>query len=300
MTTLNQIKPIFNFIKKNTRPILRHVLVDDTTVRLTDIDTYIVMHDTFGLAPGFHAIETIGLVGPTDAIPLEEYPAAPPSITATIRFEWSQQSISSFLPFTSNDETRLFLMGVAISRGHLVATNGHILKRQELGESLQDCNYIMPTSSLRLLVRLLKKYKINCDFIVYLDEDFILVSNSCFAFKARLIKREFPNWKAIVPDRFDHELVITDWIDIKELKPLFNKHYGVTLRAGSGVVVAIIKGHVEEYLVGVCDKELQASISFNARYITTCIEKEGTALLQFSSGIAPALLNNNVIMPLRS
>lgn len=301
MITLKQLKPALNFIKKAHRPILSKVAILGNTLLLTDLETTIEILDNFGLAAGLHDINTLGLVKPTYENELD-YPGHNFSfeIDSVYSFSFSQKDIESFLPFCSKDEIRLNLNGVAIANDHLVATNGHILKYVSLGENKSEFNYIMPATSLKILNGLLKKYKIKDEFTVHLNEETMIVRNEKFNFKAKLIQREYPKWSAIIPKEYKHEFTVNNWINVRELKPLFNRKNAIEIRLGQGQAVATVRGHDETYIIGQCPNLLEYSISFNAKLFNSCIAKnKGEITIKYNNNLSPVLVNNNICMPLK-
>ena len=255
MITLKQIKPIFNYIKKSTRSILTNVLVTNKGIHCTDLETYILIKDKLGLDNGLHQVNTLGLVKGLDNI--DDYPTYNFIIKEVESENLNLDLINLILPFASDDETRLNLCGVAFNKGYLVATDGHTLRSHEFAMKL-DNSYIIPSASLKILCKLLKKYKINDSFNCKLNEEYMLIDNEYFSFKCKIIQREDPKWQCIVPAKFKHEIIISNWVDYKELKPLLDNYRNVsTIEIKKGEVVFKIKGVDNEYIIGNCGKNIE-------------------------------------------
>ena len=300
MTTLKQLKPVLNSLKSKCRPILNNVYVENGKMVMTDMETTLEVNDCFNLEEGFHAIETLGLIGANKEISKDDYPLIDFTFDYPVdQFKWSQNSIESFLPFTSNDETRIFLNGIAVNDGHLVATTGHILKYEKIDNDITS-NYIMPRTSLKILNNLLKKFKVKEDITIKLNEGYMLTKNEYFTFKCRLIQRDYPKWLAVVPTKYAHEFVIDNKLDVKELKPLFNpRTNGIKITLLSGKVFAAISGYDQNYLIGHCDEDLDFTIGVNAMYLDTCLNGSNISVVKFNNGLSPMLANNNIVMPLK-
>ena len=223
MTTLKQLKPLFNKFKKSHRPILNNVLVDSEGIKVHDLETTLLIKDNFGLEHGLHNIETLGLVGPGDK-DVEEYPLLTLEIDPVDKVKVNLEEIDTLLPFVSSDETRLQLNGIAINSNNLVACDGHTLKNKELNQNVKN-DYIIPKDSLKLLSKVMKKFKIpkTNNFNIHLNEQFAVIDNHKFTLVSKLIQRDYPKWKAVIPVKYKNEIKITNWINFKELKPLFNK-----------------------------------------------------------------------------
>lgn len=301
MTTLKQLKSVFSFANKTNRLLLTRVVVGVNNLILTDLDTMIEVKDNFNLEKGFYDIKTIGLTSSVDG-DIDEYPhyLFDFNMDEIFSFSWSQKGIESFLPFCSKDKTRRNLNGVAVNLNHLVATDGYVLKCESLGENKTDESFIMPFESLQILNKLLKKYKMKDRFMFYLNEEYLIVKNDNFNFKAKLIQINYPKWKAVIPNKYQHEFTVNNWLDVKELKPLFNRTNAIEIELNNGVVVATIKGYDKTYTIGQCPNTLSLKFGFNAKMFDTCVENNKEKIkVKFNNELAPMLINNNIGMPLK-
>ena len=302
MTTLKQIKPVFKKLTKGAvRPALQNVLVKGGRIFATDLETSVIVKESFGLEDGMYNVNTLGLVdGSTEGI--EDFPLhqLDVELDPVDTFELSSYLIESLLPFTSKDETRLQLQGIAINSGHYVACDGHTLKAVKTSNEVNN-NYIIPSSSLSILVQLLKRYKVVVPFKCLVNEEYLVIDNEFFSFKSRLIRREYPKWQVVVPSRFSKEALITNWINFKELKPLLDtRNNSSRLEFKNGDVTLIIKGHENnKYIIGNCDSQLDDVIGFNLQYLDRAAGKSSEFTLKYNNELSPVEVNDSIVMPLK-
>lgn len=305
MTTLKNILPIFKSLTKGaTRPILSQVYVSGGAIKATDLETSIVIKTAFGLNDGLHVVKTLGLVdGVNDEELIADFPHRlfPASFSESDSFTMNLELIESLLPFASKDETRINLNSIAINDGHFVACDGHTLKAVEIKEKATiEGDYVIPRTSMGLLVRLLKKYKIKGDFKCLVDNDYFYLDTDYFTFSARLIQRQYVKWSSVIPKSFSKTATIEQWIDFKELKPLLNTRKSSRIEFKNGEVTLIIAGYENnKYTLGYCDKELDDTIGFNLEFLNRAAGKQKVFNFQFNNELAPVMVNNSIIMPLR-
>ena len=308
MTTLKQIKPVFNFIKKQSRPILSKIKVENNTLFLTDLETNLEIKNSFELAPGLHDVSTLGLVEPTQEN-IDDFPMfCDETNNPSDVIQLNSNTIDEFMPFISKDETRLHLNGLAVNNNHLVATNGHYLKKQKLEINNKD-DYIIPSKSLEILSKLLKKYKIKTNVDVKLTDTFAYVVTDDFKLSSRLILREYPRWQAVLPKSTENEFTIDNWVNFKEIKPLFNKYsFASRIKLENGLVKFKVMNESlnikDEYTIGKCDDSLNFEVGFNAKYIDTVMKKQKSMTFKYDNELRPVVFENDsntngVVMPLK-
>jgi len=297
MTTLKQIKPLLDFIKKNHRPILTKVRATNETLSVTDLETTIIFHDNYGLDVGLHDVNTLGLI-PGNTKDFQDFPLIDTSTENFIdKVFLNQETIEAIIPFTSKDETRPYLNGMAINDGHFVATDGHTLRAIKMTGKLNE-NYIIPATSLKILLKLIKKFKVKNELLCFLDNGYLITEAADFSFKCRLIQREYPKWQNITPSKFQNTLKIDNWIDFKELKPLFNtRNFACILTNIENSIILKIKGHVNQYIIGKTD--LNFEVGFNVTFIEKAIEKKTSFNIEYNGPLSPTLINGAIIMPLK-
>lgn len=302
MTTLKKILPVFKKLTKGkTRPVLQNVLVQNGQILGTDLETNLVIKNNFSLDDGLHVVKTLGLVdGNTEGV--EDFPAHRfiSEFEDVDSFPMSLELIETLLPFASKDETRLHLNGVAINNGHYVACDGFTLKAIELPCEVGN-DYIIPRTSLEILVQLLKKYKIKGDFKCLVNGEHFFIDTPFFTFSTRLILRDYAKWSSVVPTKFTKHATIDQWIDFKELKPLLNtRNNSSRLELKNGEVTLIITGYENnKYIVGHCDKSLNDTIGFNLEYLNRAAGKSKSFNLKFINELCPVMVNDSIVMPLK-
>lgn len=299
MPTLKQIKTSLNFIKRNKhQPILQNVLVKRDGLYATNLETSVLIKDTFGLDEGLHHINTLGLVdGVNDANMIEQMPVNEMSTDKIDKQLLNCDELKDLLNYVK-DETRLYLNGIAISCDHLVATNGHIMKSYGLHEKC-DNSYIMPSDSIKILLKLCKLYKLENIEVIF-SESFAVIDNSMFTVKMRLIEREYPKWQAVVPVSFNKQIKVSNWINYKELKPLIKEHRSnaVKLKSIEGNVVLIPSKYPNnQYIIGKCDDEFD--IGFNCEYLNIAAKGDAAFTIKYNNNINAINVNGAIVMPLK-
>jgi len=297
MTTFKKVKPLFNFIKKEYRQTLQKIRIDEKGMSCTDLETYLRINDTFDLQKGFQDIQTFGLVDSVEDF--ENFPIFDFTIDTmrNDKLKISVDTLSYILKFASKDETRLHLNGVALYRDLLVACDGHTMSYIEHGLENND-NYIMPRTSIALLIRACKAYKLK-EIELQFGDDFTIVESEFFSFKMRNIYREYPNIKTVIPTRFTHTLEVTNWVNMKELKSLFCPHFKCKLKEVEGSLVLIPKQYPDnQYIIGKCSLP-NFEMFFNASYI----ERASNGLKEFeikiNNDLTPTMINGSIVMPQR-
>lgn len=303
MITLKQLKPILNIFTKQSRSIRNNVNVFNNSMYMTDLENYLEIKSKFDLNNGLHNIETIGLKK-GDLENVADFPTGfdfESNVVATHKI--SQKDLESFFPFCSKDETRLHFNGLAINSGHFVASNGHILRMRHLEEVDNNEAYIIPIKSLKLLNKLMKKFKVK-EVEFNLNEEFAIVNNEYYNLKIRLIQRDYPRWTAVVPTEFAQKFTINNWIDFKKLKPLFNnRSFSSKIILENSKVYLNIVDYDERLEIGICDSGLNFEIGFNAEYLDFICKKQNEMTFKYNNNFSPVLFENNdnrgIIMPLR-
>lgn len=295
MLTLKQIKPVFKFITKGaSRPMLQNVHVDKDGIRCTNLESTLLIKDNYGLDDGLHVIDTIGLVGAVDQ-DCGDYPWCSLDIVARDIQHTRVSTIKDVRQFSSKDETRVHLNGVAFDSNHIVAVDGYCLRYYPV-QNLEG-SYIIPNSGIDILLKLTGKYRIKA-VDIQLSDEYALIDNDYFTLLIRLIKRDYVKWRQVIPKDFSYTVTICEWIDFKEIKPLFDKReYKCKIEMLEGVISLVVKEN--SYIIGWCDKELSKEIGFNGMFLDKAIGKNKEIELKFNNEVAPCLVNGAIIIPLK-
>jgi len=106
--------------------------------------------------------------------------------------------------FASCDETREVLYSVAITDGHVVATDGQamaIIKLDPLFEAPSDGKqFVLSLKDLKLLTTVKKQRKIELDVTVQFNDD-LTWACSGLDLSGKLVDIRYPNWKQVWPTK---------------------------------------------------------------------------------------------------
>tara|TARA_R100001086_G_scaffold245229_1_gene175884 strand:- start:48 stop:956 length:909 start_codon:yes stop_codon:yes gene_type:complete len=301
MTTLKQLKPILNYVKKEVRPIIRNILVTDKGLIATNFETMLLIKNTFGLKSGLHDIETLGLINDPSLDNIEDYPIVEFELDPLDKVSTTFQMLNNLLPFCSKDETRIHLSGIAVDNDSLVACDGFTLNYYALNQDIKH-NYIIPNSSIELLLKLIKKFKIESkEIVLKLNEEYLLIENENFSLLSRLIARDYAKWNGVIPKKYSNSFEVTNWIDYKELKPLFNKRTNAcSIQLKKGKVLLNIPNYPKEKkVIGTCDESLKTEIGFNVKYLDRAANGCNQFTIRFNNELSPTSVNNAIVMPMK-
>lgn len=295
---LKQLKPKLNFIAKNVRPRLTQIRVNKDSLQCTDLETYVTIKNNHGMSEGLQHHSTLGLTNSTNDV--EEYPLFNVDRNHRDVLNIDLEKLERCLQFTSKDETRPQLNGVAINGGHLVATDGHTLMTYKLDKKLEN-DYILPSTSLKVLIKLLKGYKLTGLVTIELNESYATVENSQFSFTCRLIQREYPKWQAIVPTKFTHHVIINSFENTKDAAPLFKeckRSHACRMVGSEGIVSLIPKNYPNDrYVIGKCVDDFE--MGFNYSYLVRAANKSDDFIFKYNGDLNPCEFNEAIIMPLK-
>lgn len=299
---LEQLKTKLRHLKKAYRPILNHVHISNLGIYCTDLETNILIKNNYGLKEGLKLLDTLSTeIDLPSNVEISEYPIIDvdkiKGETITVKID----DLFRVNQFSSNDETRMFLNCVCFDVDHMVAVDGHKLKAIELDKKLKH-SYLVPNTSLKILKGLLGGYKIKDTISFKLSENYAWIDNEFFTMKIRLITREFPKWRTILPKKFEYEFKIDKPIDFKALKPVINKYNKrIILESVSGTVYLKLD-EVKDYqgiIIGTCSSSENFIIGVNAEYLDLAANGEKQYSVKFNSSLSPLLINEAIVMPLK-
>lgn len=295
MKTIKQLRPKLKFISKAARPILGNVKVTDDSIICSDLETFVKIKNNYGLTQGLHAYKTLGLI--LDGRNSDDYPDISFNIKSSDAVLTTYKVLKDLLRHSGDDETRPFLESIAIDNNHLVATNGYTLKAIECGKV--NGSYILPKTSINVLLGLLKGFKVS-DVTLLVDNDYCVVDNEFFTIKIRLILRNYPKWQPIIPTKFKHSFTVTDWIDYKELKPLFGDRSKTCIIKGDGVNVTLTPKDYPHNNYSIAEWVSEKfEIGFNIEYLHNAINGCKSFEFKFNDELSPVMINDVIVMPIR-
>lgn len=293
---IKTIKPKLNFIRKQVRPLLCNVKITSDSLECTDLETYVRIKDNFEMQAGLQNFETLGLIDSVEDKD-EQYPAFDFEIDPVESVQIDTTDIVDLLQYASKDETRLHLNCVTVDACSLVACNGHTLKHIDLDQKI-DGTYLIPRTALNTVIKICKAYKRTGLTDFHFNEEYAVIDNDDFTIKIRLIQREYVKWSAVVPNKYNYSFNVTDWIDYKELKTLFNKRGACKIESIEGNAVLTSTEHPNnQYIIGKTKDTFE--LGFNIAYLEIASNGLKEFEIKFNNEVSPILVNNAIIMPLK-
>jgi DNA polymerase III sliding clamp (beta) subunit (PCNA family) len=295
---ITNLKPIIKRIVggKYTRPVLSKILSDGQNLSVTDLETFIILKG-FDMPKGLLDLESLGITNKVSELEVSEYPVFP-SFKEGNKLTVSIKHIEMLLDSASTDETRLCLNGIAWIDSDLVSVDGHILTRIEGQNKNTKDSSIMPRTSIKELVNLCKKFKLS-EVTIHVDDSFFRVDNEYFTLMGRIIAREFPKYKTVIPVKTSHEMTINNLVKLKDIKDILNRNKSVRLESQSERVNLIVDGtdFIKEVGIG----EFKQPVGFNLKYLEFLVELDNK--LMFNNELSPFMVTKEnitrIAMPLK-
>lgn len=293
---LNQLSTLLKRAK-NSRAILNYCNVTPEGIYATDLETTILIKNKYNLDQGIHLIEKLGEFSRPDNTGLiNEYPSLNSKYAINDKQTITVAALTTLLKHVSKDQTRLLLNSVYFTKSHAVATNGFHLRYFDLNESLKE-SYIVPRESIELLLKLCKSFKLTNASIAF-SEDWAVVDNEFFRWESRTIQREYLRYQAVIPKKLAHSFNVTNWIDLKELKPHLNKRsYACKIKGIENNVFLSIPETDIKIVIGDCDSDFE--IGFNLLFLDIASESKKSFKVGFNDNLSPCLVNESIVMPLK-
>lgn len=128
---------------------------------------------------------------------IEEYPEIKCKKKKFYELEGINNSIKQMMPFISKDETRYYLTGIYFDKNKLVATNGHILVKNETDCKFDGC-FILPTEVCKLISKL--KDDVKFCFYKYKDKGHsnVIFKNKKVKIISKTIDGVYPNYEKVI------------------------------------------------------------------------------------------------------
>lgn len=293
---LNQLSTLLKRAK-NSRAILNYCNVTPKGIYATDLETTILIKNKYNLDQGIHLIEKLGEFSRPDNTGLiNEYPSLNPEYAINDKQTITVDSLAILVKHASNDETRLHINTVYFTESRAVATNGFHLRYFDLNESLKE-SYIVAKESIELLLKLCKSFKVS-SVVIKFSSDWTIADNEFFRWESRTIQREYLKYQAVIPKKLEHTFNVTNWIDLKELKPHLNKRsYACKIKGIENNVFLSIPETDIKIVIGDCDSDFE--IGFNLLFLDIAREGKKTFKVGFNNNLSPCLVNESVVMPLK-
>jgi DNA polymerase III subunit beta len=249
----------------------------------------------------------------------EDFPRLP-ELTETQTFEVDREAlletIARVARAASRDEARPVLTGVLVqfagNKLVMAATDSYRLavKETALGSAAPDLEAIVPSRALQELARVAG----NADEVaIGVQENQVLFSVGGVWLTTRRIDGQFPNYRQLLPETFEHELTVTraELLDVvRRASVMIQRATPLQLRFTDGEVTVVARTHEvgeskESMPVAYTGEVLE--IGFNAEFLREGLESvEGDDVkLKLISPLRPAILTDEgedftyLVMPIR-
>src|SRR4051812_7044369 len=286
--------------------IARLLPADEVTIEHRPAES--VVHLTSGSAS-----YTLHTYNPEDFPRLPDTEAAP---TFSVDRESLLETIGRVARAASRDESRPVLTGILVqfAAGRLVmaATDSYRLavKHTEIAGSVPDLEAIVPARALQELARIATS---GDEVEIGVHENQVLFSTGGVWLTTRRIDGQFPNYRQLLPEAFEHELTLprSELLDVvRRASVMIQRSTPLQLRFAEGELTVIARTHE----VGESQESLPApfagdtlEIGFNADFLRDGLESlEGDDVrVNLISPLRPAVIQGEgddftyLVMPIR-
>ncbi len=292
---------------KTLADIARLLPADEVTIEHKPTES--VVHVTSGSAS-----YTLNTYNPEDFPRLPELGAIP---TFTVDRESLLETIGRVARAASRDESRPVLTGILVhfEGGKLVmaATDSYRLAVKETtleGPTPPDLEAIVPSRALQELARIATS---GDEIEVAVHENQVLFSTSGVWLTTRRIDGQFPNYRQLLPEAFEHELTLprTELLDVvRRASVMIQRSTPLQVRLAEGELTVIARtqdvGESRESMPAAFTGD-PLEIGFNADFLRDGLESiEGDDVrLKLISPLRPAVLQGDsddftyLVMPIR-
>src|SRR5436190_2767811 len=266
-----------------------------------------VVHVTCGTAS-----YTLHTYNPEDFPRLPDLDAGP---TFSVERESLLETIARVARAASRDESRPVLTGILVqfAGGSLVmaATDSYRLavKETEIGSSVPDLEAIVPARALQELARVATGDEVE----IGVHENQVIFSTGGVHLTTRRIDGQFPNYRQLLPEAFEHELTLprSELLDVvRRASVMIQRSTPLQLRFAEGELTVIARTHEvgesqESMPAGFTGETLE--IGFNADFLRDGLESiEGDDVrVNLISPLRPAVILGEgddftyLVMPIR-
>jgi DNA polymerase-3 subunit beta len=249
----------------------------------------------------------------------EDFPRLPElteAETFTVDREALLETIARVARAASRDEARPVLTGVLVQftgdRLVMAATDSYRLavKETTLGSSAPDLEAIVPSRALQELARIPGD---GDEIMLGVQENQVLFSVGGVWLTTRRIDGQFPNYRQLLPETFEHELTVSrvELLDVvRRASVMIQRATPLQLRFAEGEVEVVARTHEvgesrESMPVAYSGEPLE--IGFNAEFLREGLESvEGDDVrMKLISPLRPAILTDEgddftyLVMPIR-
>lgn len=268
------------------------------------------------------SIDTEKYKSTINGVSSEDFPVMPvisDGKTWNINSKDLKKALSQVIGSASSDESRPVLTGVYFnsSGGELfvVATDSYRLAEKHITSASEDIKVLIPASALVELQRLIGDF--NGDINITHDDQQVLFVVGEVELVARLIDGNYPDYKKLIPNKFETSAVIktSDFVNITKVSSLFARESAgsvnieVDQEEGKVSIHSIASQLGENTATADAKVSGEGSITLNSRYILDALNAiEGDEVeFCFNGKLEPCVLRNpknkdyiHIIMPLKS
>jgi DNA polymerase-3 subunit beta len=268
------------------------------------------------------SIDTDKYKSTINGVSAEEFPVMPvinDGKTWTINSKDLKQALSQVIGSASNDEARPVLTGVYFNsiggEMFVVATDSYRLAEKNIISTQEEVKVLIPATALMELQRLIGDYK--GEVTITHDDQQVLFVVGEIELVARLIDGSYPDYKKLIPAKFETSAVIkkADFVNITKVSSLFAREsagsVNIEVSEDDGTVsIHSIASQLGENTANADAKVSgEGSITLNSRYILDALSAiEGDEVeFCFNGKLEPCVLRNpkkkdyvHIIMPLKS
>jgi DNA polymerase-3 subunit beta len=286
--------------------IARLLPSDDVAIEHRPVES--VVHVTSGSAS-----YTLHTYNPEDFPRLPDADAVP---TFSVERESLLETIGRVARAASRDESRPVLTGILVqfTAGRLVmaATDSYRLavKETEIGGTVPDLEAIVPARALQELARIASS---GDEVEIGVHENQVLFSTGGVWLTTRRIDGQFPNYRQLLPEAFEHELTLprAELLDVvRRAAVMIQRSTPLQLRFAEGELTVLARTHEvgesrESMPAGFAGDTLE--IGFNADFLRDGLESVEGDDVRFNliSPLRPAVIKGEgddftyLVMPIR-
>lgn len=254
--------------------------------------------------------------------PADDYPVMP-QIKEGKKWSMSSKELKSALSqvvvAASNDDARPVLTGVNFytleGKLYAVATDSYRLAEKQLMPLKEEISVLVPASSLQDLLRILDDS--DDEVQVTSDEQQILFAKGDVELVTRLIDGKFPEYKKLIPNKFNSSAVATksEISNIAKVSSLFARETAGSVKvkidsANKQISIDSLASQLGENSANVAAKTNgNGEITLNSRYIMDALNSLSgeEVFIGFNEKLEPFIIKDNkddsyqhIIMPLKS
>ncbi len=257
-----------------------------------------------------------------NGVSAEEFPVMPvisDGKTWKINSKDLKHALSQVIGSASNDESRPVLTGVYFNSSKndlfIVATDSYRLAEKLISSTSEEVNVLIPATALVELQRIIGDYKEDVE--ITHDDQQVLFTIGEIELVARLIDGNYPDYKKLIPQKFESSALIkkTDFINITKVSSLFAREsagsVSIELSQEDGTVsIHSIASQLGENTASAeAEVKGEGSITLNSRYVLDALSAIDGDVVEFcfNGKLEPCVIRSpkhkdymHIIMPLKS